>query len=123
MKRTSCCTIIPSRIFEEIARNGTVRQRETAFQNLNATAQLRGQRSVVSLLSPFVTLSPGTLRRTIYDAKNGMQLPGSLVRAEGDPKTRDIAVNEYIGCVDALARHAHVLFPASRASQVLYAAS
>jgi Zn-dependent metalloprotease len=35
-----------------------------------------------------------TKLRTIYDAKNGANLPGSVVRNEGDPPVADVAVNE-----------------------------
>jgi len=36
----------------------------------------------------------GMLRRTIYDAQNKENLPGKLVRGEGDPETKDVAVTE-----------------------------
>jgi len=36
----------------------------------------------------------GMLRRTIYDAQNKENLPGKLVRGEGDPETKDAAVTE-----------------------------
>lgn len=87
------CTIIPSRIFENIARRGNERQKESAFQNLNAAAQLRGQRSLPAALT-WAAVAPGAMRRTVYDAQSGMQLPGVRVRGEGDPKSKDRAVNE-----------------------------
>jgi Thermolysin metallopeptidase, alpha-helical domain/Thermolysin metallopeptidase, catalytic domain/TIR domain len=34
------------------------------------------------------------LKRLIYDAQNSQELPGKVVRKEGDPKTRDTTVNE-----------------------------
>lgn len=91
MRRQSCF-IVPSSIFEHIVERGNARQRATAFQNLNAAAQLRGQR-----ISPFAALTgvaPGVLRRTVYDAANGLKLPGILARSEGDPRSKDAAVNE-----------------------------
>jgi Zn-dependent metalloprotease len=36
----------------------------------------------------------GEKRRTVYDAQNGTDLPGTLVRGEGDPATDDVAVTE-----------------------------
>ena len=88
------CTIVPSGIFENIARRGTEHQRAEAFRNLAAAGQLRGQRSGAILPPAWAAVAPGVLRRTIYDAQTGMQLPGVLVRGEGDPKSRDTSVNE-----------------------------
>lgn len=94
MEHPGCCSFIPPVIFENLARRGNERQKQIAFDNLNAAAQLRGQRSVSTPRMFLGAVAPGELRRTIYDAQNGMQLPGKLVRAENDPKSRDIAVNE-----------------------------
>jgi Zn-dependent metalloprotease len=41
-----------------------------------------------------VGVPAGQLRRTVYDEQNGQNLPGQLVRGEGDNPTRDVAVNE-----------------------------
>jgi Zn-dependent metalloprotease len=46
------------------------------------------------LLAPLANTATGTKRRTVYDARRGYMLPGRLVRGEGDPKSRDVAVNE-----------------------------
>jgi Zn-dependent metalloprotease len=46
------------------------------------TEQLRGRRQVTGLLTSMLSVSE-KLQRTIYDAKNGESLPGSMVRAEG----------------------------------------
>jgi Zn-dependent metalloprotease len=94
MLTDSCCQIIPSTIFEHIAVAGNTRQRELAFQNLNASAQFRGQRVALADLASVTAVATGEKRRTIYDAQNGMSLPGKLVRSEGDPKIKDPAVNE-----------------------------
>jgi Zn-dependent metalloprotease len=40
------------------------------------------------------TVAATGLRRRIFDAKNGFELPGTLVRAEGAPPTSDTLVNE-----------------------------
>jgi Zn-dependent metalloprotease len=79
-------------MLENVAVNGTQEQRTWAFHTLNVSAQLRGRRDVVGNVS--FAPSPGVKRRTIYDAKNGQQLPGTLVRGEGDPPSSDEAVNE-----------------------------
>ncbi|MEP7199590.1 MAG: M4 family metallopeptidase, partial [Chloroflexota bacterium] len=36
----------------------------------------------------------GGKRRTVYDARGGAKLPGRRVRGEGDPRSKDVAVNE-----------------------------
>jgi len=38
--------------------------------------------------------APGMKHRTIYEAKNGTNLPGTVVRSEGAPPTNDLAVDE-----------------------------
>ncbi|GAA3541476.1 metalloprotease [Aeromicrobium flavum] len=47
------------------------------------------------------------LRRKVHDAENGTDLPGRLVRGEGDPATGDVAADEAydgFGATDALFR-------------------
>ena len=88
------CFIIPPHIHENIARNGTEKQKEHAYQALNASAHMRGQREILNTFAVLATTPTGTKRRTIYNAQNGLTLPGKLVRGEGDPKTSDTAVNE-----------------------------
>ena len=48
---------------------------------------------------------------------------GRRLEMTGARASRDIAANEYIGKIDALARHADVLFRESRSREVLHAAS
>ncbi|HEV8588947.1 MAG TPA: M4 family metallopeptidase [Pyrinomonadaceae bacterium] len=55
---------------------------------------MRGQREFLTTFAVLATTPTGTKRRTIYDAKNGMTLPGKLVRGEGGPKSADRSVNE-----------------------------
>jgi Zn-dependent metalloprotease len=90
--RCPICCIIPPHILENVVVNGNPEQRSWAFHTLNVSAQLRGRRDVVGTVS--FAPSPGEKRRTIYDAKYGQQLPGTLVRGEGDPPSSDAAVNE-----------------------------
>ncbi|BAY30686.1 peptidase M4, thermolysin [Nostoc carneum NIES-2107] len=90
--RCPICCIIPPHILENVAVNGNPEQRNWAFQTLNVSAQLRGRRNVIGSVS--FAPSPGVKRRTIYDAKNSENLPGTLVRGEGDPPSSDPAVNE-----------------------------
>jgi Zn-dependent metalloprotease len=90
--RCPICCIIPPHMLENVAVNGTTQQRSWAFQTLNVSAQVRGRRNIVGNIS--FAPSPGEKRRTIYDAKNSEELPGILVRGEGDPPSTDEAVNE-----------------------------
>lgn len=94
-RRLSCpiCNVVPPHILREIAKNGDADQQEWAFQNLALSARLRGQRDVMGNLTAVMS-SVGEKRRTIFDAKNGTNLPGDLVRGEGDPDSTDIMVNE-----------------------------
>ncbi|HSP06767.1 MAG TPA: M4 family metallopeptidase [Acidobacteriota bacterium] len=94
MVRSMICTIVPPSIFETISKRGSEQQKAEALRNLNETAQLRGRRLGFQGLAGWAAVSPGVLRRTVYDAQNGMQLPGVFTRGEGDPKSRDVAVNE-----------------------------
>ena len=88
------CNIIPPDILENIAENGTAKQRDQAYQAMNVSAQMRGQREVLTTFAALGMTPTGTMRRTIYDTKNSMNLPGKLVRSEGGSKSKDTAVNE-----------------------------
>jgi len=90
--RCPICCILPPHVLENIAVNGNQNQRAWAFQTLNVSAQFRGRREVVGNI--FLSPPTGVKRRTIYDAKNSNNLPGMLVRGEGDPPGSDVAVNE-----------------------------
>lgn len=88
------CYIIPPHIHENIARKGTDKQKSEAYQALAVSAHVRGQREVLTTFAVLGTTPTGVKRRTIYNAQNGLALPGKLVRGEGDPKSNDVAVNE-----------------------------
>ena len=88
------CFIVPPEILENIADKGTVRQKDLAYQALSASAQLRGQREAITRFAAFAPATAGTKRRTIFDAQNGLSLPGKLVRGEKDKKNKDTTINE-----------------------------
>ncbi len=101
MHRHACVLCItPPHLLQEIARNGSDLQRETALRTIITSEQIRGQRRAVrSVMSFLAAVSAGAKQRLVYDAKQGSQLPGTLVRSEGDPAVSDPAVNEaYDGC-------------------------
>jgi Zn-dependent metalloprotease len=57
--------------------------------------RLRGRRDAFAFLGAVALTNPtGTKRRTVYDAQENPNIPGQLVRAEGDPASQDVAVNE-----------------------------
>jgi Zn-dependent metalloprotease len=77
--------------------------RDVALTTLAHSERLRGQREVLASLGA-VTLAnpPGEKRRTIFDCRHGVSLPGKLVRGESDAKSKDPDVNEaydYSGAV------------------------
>jgi Zn-dependent metalloprotease len=86
--------IVPPHMLKEIARRGSARQQAWAWQTLTLSEQMRGQRQALSVIAAMGTTATGTKRRTVYDAGNGSTLPGRLVRGEGDPKSKDVGVNE-----------------------------
>lgn len=88
------CFIIPSHVHENIARNGNDKQKDLAYRSLTMSSRLRGQREILTTFAVLGTTPTGTKRRTVYDAKNGLNLPGKLVRGEGSPKTSDTTATE-----------------------------
>src|SRR5215831_3853902 len=85
--------IIPPHMLRHIVEQGDERQRARALRTLVTSAHMRGRREVLGALT-WATTPAGEKRRTIYDAKHGQELPGHLVRGEGDPESNDPAVNE-----------------------------
>jgi Zn-dependent metalloprotease len=79
-------------MLEAIIRNGTPEQRRRALTALSVSERLRGRREI--LAGALAPVPAGEKRRTVYDARHATRLPGVLVRAEGDPDSDDVAVNE-----------------------------
>jgi Zn-dependent metalloprotease len=89
--------ILPPHILKKIAENGTSDQQAKALQTIVMTEQMRGRRRGIQTMTAFsaqMAAAPAIKRRTIYDAKNGSSLPGTVVRNEGEPPSADVAVNE-----------------------------
>jgi Zn-dependent metalloprotease len=89
-----CCNIIPPHILRNICEKGDALQKDLAFRALSLSAQLRGQRQVLNTIAFLASTPTGAKRRNVYDAKQGMTLPGDLVRAEGQQATGDVASDE-----------------------------
>ncbi len=95
-KQHSIFCILPPHMLREIVLNGSPKQVELALSTITSSEQIRGQRgamtkNILSLMKPVAT---EIKQRIVYDAKNGSQLPGTVVRQEGDQPVSDVAVNE-----------------------------
>jgi Zn-dependent metalloprotease len=87
--------IVPPHILRNIATHGTDLQKSLAIQTIKGSARMRGQRQALAEFSTAAfRVAAGGKERVLYDAKNGSNLPGTVVRKEGEPPTADVAVNE-----------------------------
>ncbi len=93
--RCRACTIVPPYILHRIAESGDPVLRARARDALALTEQLRGRRSVLD--QSVGTVPAGVKRRSVYDAKHGTRLPGTLVRGEDGPSSADNTVEEAFG--------------------------
>jgi Zn-dependent metalloprotease len=98
--RHSIHCILPPHVLLNIAKNGTKEEREHALRAVAVDQSLRVSRLSYSMLGGLkiphqpITSTPPQKLRTIFDAKNGEQLPGKVVRTEGGKATTDVSVNE-----------------------------
>ena len=86
--------IIPPHMLREIIQRGTERQRDWAWRTVTVSEQIRGQRQVLTRVAIPGIAAAGLKQRTIYSAQTGYDLPGLVVRREGEPASSDSAVNE-----------------------------
>ncbi len=87
------CCILPPYMAEQIVRNGSDAEKAWAMETLIVSEQFRGRREAVGGIATF-TIPAGEKRRTIFNAKNQTDLPGTPVRREGEAATGDAAVDE-----------------------------
>ncbi len=94
--RNSIQCIIPPYITEHLATSEDPDIRARAIADLASSAAMRAVRELSqSMPNLMAAMSPNKKKqRLIYDAKKKDQLPGSLVRSEGQAKVSDPAVNE-----------------------------
>ncbi|WP_082599574.1 M4 family metallopeptidase [Nocardioides sp. Root151] len=95
--------IVPPYMLEQLARNGTDAQRAWAREALAVTARARELRSTRGLRgtarrtrearAELAAASPIRKNRLIHDAGHDTDLPGQLVRKEGDAATGDVDVD------------------------------
>ena len=99
--RHSIFCVIPPYVLEQIARNGSPKQRAAALRTQSVDTTFRALR--VAALAAGLVPGPGIVprapetmarRRSIFDAAGRQDLPGTLVRSEGQADTDDPAVNE-----------------------------
>jgi Zn-dependent metalloprotease len=88
--------ITPPHMLREIVMNGSPEQRDLALRSISISEQIRGQRGAMTknILSIMKPVAAEMKQRIVYDAKNGSQLPGTVIRQEGDQPVSDVAVNE-----------------------------
>ena len=79
--------IIPPHMAERIIEKGTAGQKKKAEAYIRIAGQIRGQRQQLSELTRKAEADSGERVRQVYDARNGSELPGTLVRSEGDAPT------------------------------------
>jgi Zn-dependent metalloprotease len=88
--------IIPPYINDRLANSPDPATRERALANMRAAATMRTMR-VMSQAMPTLMASAAPAKkknRLVYDARKTDQLPGKLVRSEGQAKVADKAINE-----------------------------
>jgi Zn-dependent metalloprotease len=94
------CGVVPPHIVEALARSESGAQREAAIVTLAADASARQARLMAQLavargdIAAPPAVGPLRKHRRVSDARNGSDLPGVLVREEGDAASGDVAVNE-----------------------------
>jgi len=88
------CFLTPH-VLQNIATKGTQSQKNLAISTLKTSERMRGQRQALAEFSTAAfRVAVGGKERVIYDARNGSNLPGTVVRKEGDVPVSDVAVNE-----------------------------
>jgi Zn-dependent metalloprotease len=82
-------------MLKNIAIKGTDTQKNVAIETLKFSAEMRGKRQALAdFTAATFKVVAGAKDRVVYDAKNGSNLPGTVIRKEGDGPSADIAVNE-----------------------------
>ena len=97
------CFIVPPNVLIQLIDDGSPELRTSAVRTLAISERVRERRAVTRRLvqhqpqaAVALLLAPVGAKRTVYDVDHGSQgnLPGTKVRAEGDPEVTDVAVNQ-----------------------------
>ena len=100
--------IVPPHVLKALLESEDPKIRDAGRRSLVGSTRMRERRALLGLMP--LGAPAGELRRTIYDARKGTNLPGTFVRGEGDARSRDGAVNEaYDGLGDTYAFYKEVL--------------
>jgi Zn-dependent metalloprotease len=98
MCRNALHCIIPPYVLDNLAKSNDPKVRELAVDAIENAAAVRAVRSTLAMMPQMAAnRSPGRRKhRLVYNVGNGgfEDLPGTLVRSEGDPAVADPAVNE-----------------------------
>ena len=95
-QRSHLLCFLPPYILDHMANSDDPQVRTHAIANIRAAVAVRAVRSVVqpSMFHSAMAIPNATKKRVIYDAKNTVNLPGTLVLTEGGPVSADPAVSE-----------------------------
>jgi Zn-dependent metalloprotease len=88
--------VIPPYMVQRLAESKNPKVRRAAMANLVESAQFRTQRTLSSMAPGLTALGASNHKknRLVYSARGARDLPGKLVRAEGQGRSSDVAVNE-----------------------------
>ena len=90
--------ILPPYLLERLAESSDARVRRRAIDAIGQSEALRATRATLAGLGAMAAIPSPRCRkhRLVYDAKHGsfLDLPGTLVREEGDKASKDPAVSE-----------------------------
>lgn len=86
--------MIPSYIWDELAKRGTPEQQAEARRQLRLSEAVRLKRAMALNVLEGVERTPGRCTRRTYDAQGSERRPPRPARAEGDLPVDDVEVNE-----------------------------
>jgi len=97
-KRMPINCIVPPHVLDAMLSSDDEQVRKSALKTLTTSARIRGSREVVGAVRAAIgTNAIGKKQRSIHNARNknlsSLQLPGELVRDEGQPAVSDSSVN------------------------------
>ncbi|MBN1416038.1 MAG: M4 family metallopeptidase [Bacteroidales bacterium] len=86
---------MPPHVIEKIIERGSEKQKERAIKERQVSGQIRERRQArMRLRTASAVTGESGKNRFVYDAKFGSDLPGILVRSEGNTATGDRAADE-----------------------------
>lgn len=110
MRLAGGCPFVPPHILRNIAERGEAAARRGAQLALDLASQFRAERMAVAVVAGAPTIPLRERRRTIFDARNGTDLPGRRARTENGARSADPAVNEAFDCAGLSLEFLNVAF-------------